>query len=86
MTNYAAAQPIVARGSNTVPRKRFHKNDDNHTIINNVVDEIILNEPKKVSAVNHEEPEVLKSDYNENYLYQVENIILGETKEMFWLT
>ena len=38
-------------------------------------------EPKKLSAFNHQAPEFLESDYNENYLYQVENMILGETKE-----
>ena len=46
-----------------------------------MADEILLNEPKRVSAVNHESPEFLENDYNENDLYQVENIIPDETKE-----
>ena len=36
---------------------------------------------KKVIAMNHEAPECLESDYNENDLYQVENMILDENKE-----
>ena len=35
---------------------------DNHTIIYNVVDEIRMVESKKVSAVNHEAPEFLESN------------------------
>ena len=38
-------------------------------------------ESKKVSAVNHEAPEFLESDYDENDLYQVENTSLDKTKE-----
>ena len=35
----------------------------------------------KISAVNHEAPGFLESDYDENDLYQVENMSLDETKE-----
>ena len=49
-------------------------------MINNVVDEILINEPKKVSAANHKAPEFLESDYDENDLYQVENTSLEDTK------
>ena len=45
------------------------------------MDEILLNETKKVSAVNHEAPELLGNNYDENDLYQVENISLDESKE-----
>ena len=38
-------------------------------------------ESKKVSDVNHEAPEFLENYYDENNLYQVENISLDETKE-----
>ena len=37
-------------------------------------------EPKKVSAVNHEAPECLKSDFDENNLCQVENMSIDKTK------
>ena len=46
-----------------------------------MVDEIQMTEPKKISTVNHKAPEILESDYNENNLYQVENMSLDETKE-----
>ena len=70
-TKYSAAQPNKDLGRNTIPRRRFHKKQENHDIINNVVDEIQITESKKVSAVNHDAPEVLESDYNENDLYKV---------------
>ena len=38
-------------------------------------------ESKKVSAINHEAPGFLESDYNENDLYQLENMSLDETEE-----
>ena len=40
-----------------------------------------MTESKKVSAENHEAPYFLGSYYDENDLYQVENMILDETKE-----
>ena len=36
---------------------------------------------KKVSAVNHEEPEFWENGYDDKDLYQVENMSLDETKE-----
>ena len=43
------------------------------------MDEILLTQ--KVSTTNHESPEFLDSDYDENYLYQFDNMSLQETKE-----
>ena len=40
-----------------------------------------MTEYKKVSAVNHEAPELLESDYDENDLYQVGYTSIDETKE-----
>ena len=37
--------------------------------------------PKKLSAANHEAPELLEIDSDENYLYQIENMILDKAKE-----
>ena len=44
------------------------------------MDDILLNETKKVSAMNHEAPEILENYYDENDLYQVENMSLEDTK------
>ena len=71
-TKYAADQPTEYRKNNPVPRKMSHKKPENHTIINNVVGELCMIESKKLSAVNHEAPAFLESDYGENNLYQVE--------------
>ena len=79
-TKYIAAQPTKDRGSNPIPRKGYHKKQENHTIIDNVMDVLCMVEFKKVSAVNHEAPEFLESDYDENDLYQVENMSLDENE------
>ena len=79
-TKYAATQPTKECGSNPVPTKIPHKKQENHAIINNMVDDIQMDESKKVSAVNHNAPEFLENDYGENDLYLVENLSLDETK------
>ena len=84
-TKYAASQPTKNHGRNTIPKKWFHKKQENHAIIYNMVDELHMFESKKVSAVNHEGQEFLESDYGYNDLYQEENMSLDETKEkMEW--
>ena len=55
-TKYAADQPTNNRGSTTIPKKGYQKKQENHAIIDNMVDEIHMVEPKKVSAVNHDAP------------------------------
>ena len=71
-TKYAAVQPNKDRSSIPIPWKRFQKKQENHVIVNSVLDDILLNELKKVSAVNHNAPEFLENDYGENDLYLVE--------------
>ena len=58
-TKYAAANPTKNRGRNPTPKKGYHKKQYNHDIIDNMVDEIHMVESNKVSAVNHEAPELL---------------------------
>ena len=48
----------------------FNRQQGNNDIINNVVDEILLNETKKVSAA-REVRNFLEPDYDYNNLYQV---------------
>ena len=38
-------------GNNPIPRKKINRQKENNAIINNVVDEILLNETKKVSTM-----------------------------------
>ena len=54
---------------------------ENNTIVNNAVDEILLNKRQKLIAPNNEAPEFLDSDYDANYLCEVENMSLEDTKE-----
>ena len=69
------ASPLRTTGATPYQGKDSRKKE-NHAIINNVVDDILLNETKKISAVNHEAPDVLENDYDENDVYQVENTSL----------
>ena len=62
-------------------QETFNRQQENNATINNTVDEIILNQNKKVSATNHESPEFLDSDYDANDLYQVDKMSLEETKK-----
>ena len=59
---------------------KINSQQENNAIINNVVDEILLNQTKKVSSA-REAQEFLDSDYDDDYLYQIENMSLKETKE-----
>ena len=59
--------------------KKINKQLENNTIINNVIVDILLNETQKVGAA-REATDVLDSDYDDNYLYQVDKMSLEETK------
>ena len=56
---------LVSYQGKTVTRQQ-----ENNAIINHVVDEILLNETKKVSAV-REARNFWESDYDDNNIYQV---------------
>ena len=63
-------QPSLLRTAGPTPYlEKYSRKLENHAIINNVVDEIQMTEPKKVSAVNYEAPELLEIDCDENDLY-----------------
>ena len=70
-TKYAAAQPKKNHGRNPVTKNVFHEKQENHTIIDSMVDELHMVESQMVSSVNHEAPAFFKSGYDENDLYQV---------------
>ena len=55
-TKYASSQSTKYHRSDPIPRKRLQEKQQNHDIINNVVDELQIIESNKVSAVNHEAP------------------------------
>ena len=77
---YANSRPTKDRGRNPVPRKCFNRKQENNSIVNNSVDEILLPENQKVSAV-RESLEFLDSDYDEHDVYQVDKMSLEDTKE-----
>ena len=77
---YAKSNPNKDCGNHTVPRIKFNRQQENNSIVDNVVDEILLHEPQKVSAM-RKAPEFFDSDYDENDIYQVEIMIFFNTKE-----
>ena len=78
-TKYAKSRPTKGHSSSPVPRKRIKRHQENKSIVNNAVDEILLTQ--KVSATNHEALEFLDSDYDAKDLYEVEKMSLEETEE-----
>ena len=77
---YAKGNPTKDHRNHPVPRGEINRRQGKNIIGNNVVDEILLNEAPKVSAA-RDETELLDSDYDDTVLYQVERIVLEETKE-----
>ena len=75
---YAKSRPTKDHGNRNVPRKKISRKQENNAIVKNAVYEIILT---KKSATNHEAPKFLDSDYDAEYLYEVEKMSLEETKE-----
>ena len=69
VTKYANSRPTKDHGNSPVPRETINRHQENNSIINNSVDEILLTQ--KVSATNHEAPEFLDSNYDSNDLYEV---------------
>ena len=47
---YAKGKPTKDHGNNPVPKKTFNRQKGNNSIVNNVVDEILLNETQRLSA------------------------------------
>ena len=78
--NYAKENPTKDHENYPIPRDKFNRQKENNVIVNNTMDGTLLHKTQKVSAVK-EAPEFLESDYDENKIYQVENMILEETKE-----
>ena len=66
-TNHAKSRPTKDCGNIPVPRKKINRQQENNTIVNNSVDEVLLTQ--KVSSTNHEAPEFLDYDYDANDLY-----------------
>ena len=58
---YVKGKPTKNRGNHTVPRNKFNRQQENNSIVNSAVDEIMLPETKKVSATK-EAPGFLESD------------------------
>ena len=71
--------PTKYRGSNPVSSETINRHMENTDIVNNTVDQIILDETQQLSAA-REAPEFLDSDYDGNYVYQVDKMSLEETK------
>ena len=63
-----------------MPRNEFNRQKEDNAIVNSTADGILLYENEKVSAVK-ESPESFESDFDDNKIYQIENMSLEDTKE-----
>ena len=62
-----------------LPINKFNIQKENIAIVNSAGDEILLHENRKVSAAK-EAPENIESYFDDNGLYQIENMSLGDIK------
>ena len=62
----------------TIKINKFNRNQQNNAIVNSTVDEILLKEKRKVSA-EREAPENIESHFDENEMYQIDNMSLEDT-------
>ena len=63
-----------------MPRNKFNRHQEKNSIVNSAVDEIFLQENKKVIARKGKN-EKIKPDFDENKLYHIINMSLDDTKE-----
>ena len=76
-SKYAKIRPTEDRGNDATNRKKFNSQ---HAIVNSSVDEILLQENQKLISEKGEH-ENIESDFDENDLYQIDNMSLEDTKE-----
>ena len=76
---YAKSRPNKDCENYPKNRNKFNRQKDNNTIVNNAVNEIVLQETQKVSAQKGAY-ENIESDFDNNKLYQINNMSLEETK------
>ena len=71
---YDKGKTTKDHGNNSTPRK-IKRQKEKNSIINNIVDEILLNRTQKLSAA-REAPEFLGRDYDVNDLFKAEKMSL----------
>ena len=78
-SKYVKSRPTKDRGNDTIPGKKFKRQQENNAIVNSEVDEMLLHENQKVSD-EKEKPEHIESGFNDNKLYQINKMSLEDTK------
>ena len=79
-TKYVNSRPTKDHRSNPLPIKTINRQQGNNSIINNAVYEILLTENQKIKFCEGS-TKLFDSDYDESGVYQVDKIILDDTKE-----
>ena len=79
-SKYVKIIPTKDLRNDPVPRNKCNRKKENNDFVNSAVDEILLHENEKVSAA-REAHENVDSDFDDNKIYQIDNMSLEETKE-----
>ena len=79
-SKYSKSRPTKDLGHDHASKNKFNIQQENNTIVNNTVDEIILQENNKLSA-EAESHKNIDSEIDENDLYLIDNMSLDENKE-----
>ena len=77
---YVNCRPTKVCGHDPVPIKIFNRKKENNSSVKSAVDEILLHKNQKLSA-EKEAHEKFESDFDENELYQIDNMSLDDTKK-----
>ena len=67
-------------GTIPLPKNKFNRQKENNAIFNSAVYEILMHENQKVSA-EKEAHKNIQSEFDENNIYQIDNMSLEYTKE-----
>ena len=78
-SKYAKSRPTKDHDNDNKNRNKFNRHQDNNAIVKQSVDGILHQENNKVSA-EEEVHKNTKSDFDENNLYQVDNMSLDDKK------
>ena len=79
-SKYAKIRHTDNRGHNHESINKYTRQKYSNTIVNSTVYEIILQEDNKVSP-EIEAQDIIESDFDDNYLYRIDNMSQKEKKE-----
>ena len=79
-SKYSKSIPTKYRGNEPASNEKFNRQQDNNSIVQHAVDDIILHKKNKLSAEDDSHRSIY-SKIDKNDLYEIDNVILDEKKK-----